>query len=86
MRSRDAGTTWENASPIAHPKGARHIEQLIPDPKAIEEAGKPITYVRKAPAAGRSGRDRGLVTSRGTRAAYWQVIVIALATGGIDSR
>ncbi|MBE7454511.1 MAG: hypothetical protein HS111_38335 [Kofleriaceae bacterium] len=44
MRSRDDGASWEDASRIAYPKGARFIEQLIPDPKAMEEADKPIGY------------------------------------------
>src|SRR5436309_1713289 len=44
MRSRDGGSTWEDASRIVYPKGARFIEQLIPDPKAMEAAGKPIAY------------------------------------------
>jgi len=44
MRSRDDGTTWEDASRIVYPQGARYIEQLIPDPKALKEADRPITY------------------------------------------
>src|SRR4051794_24023539 len=44
MRSRDAGATWEDASRVVYPQGARYIEQLIPDPKAMEGAGKPIAY------------------------------------------
>jgi hypothetical protein len=44
MRSRDDGSTWEDASRIVYPQGARYIEQIIPDPKAMKEADRPITY------------------------------------------
>lgn len=39
---RDGGSTWEDASRVVYPEGARYIEQLIPDPKAIcSPAGPP---------------------------------------------
>lgn len=70
MRSRDGGTTWEDASRIAYPKGARYIEQLIPDPKAMEEAGKPVTYkaaaLMKVWVLGFAGKDQPGVMHAGT--------------------
>lgn len=70
MRSRDGGATWEDASRIVYPKGARYIEQLIPDPRAMEEAGKPITYkaaaLMKVWVLGFAGRDQPGVIHAGT--------------------
>lgn len=70
MRSRDGGATWEDASRIAYPKGARYIEQLIPDPKAMDDAGKPITYkaaaLMKVWVLGFGGKDQPGVIHAGT--------------------
>lgn len=70
MRSKDGGATWEDASRIVYPKGARYIEQLIPDPKAMEEAGKPVTYkqaaLMKVWALGFAGKDQPGVIHAGT--------------------
>jgi hypothetical protein len=70
MRSRDGGATWEDASRVAYPKGARYIEQLIPDPKAMEEAGKSIAYkpaaLMKVWALGFAGKDQPGVIHAGT--------------------
>src|SRR5205823_4710671 len=69
-RSRDAGATWQDASRIAYPKGARYIEQMIPDPKAMEDAGKPITYkaaaLMKVWVIGFAGKDQPGVIHAGT--------------------
>jgi hypothetical protein len=70
MRSRDNGATWEDASRVVYPQGARYIEQLIPDPKAMEEAGKPIAYkaaaLMKIWALGFAGPDQPGVIHAGT--------------------
>ena len=70
MRSTDDGATWEDASRITYPEGARYIEQLIPDPKAMEDAGKPITYkaaaLMKVWALGFAGKDQPGVIHAGT--------------------
>jgi hypothetical protein len=70
MRSRDEGATWEDASRIAYPKGARYIEQLIPDPKVMEEAQKPIRYkpaaLMKVWVLGFAGPDQPGVIHAGT--------------------
>jgi hypothetical protein len=70
MRSRDEGTTWEDASRVAYPKGARYIEQLIPDPKAMEDAQKPIAYkdaaLMKVWVLGFGGTDQPGVIHAGT--------------------
>jgi hypothetical protein len=70
MRSRDGGATWEDASRVVYPQGARYVEQLIPDPKAMEEAGKPITYkaaaLMKIWALGFAGNDQPGVIHAGT--------------------
>ncbi len=70
MRSKDDGATWQDASRITYPQGARYIEQLIPDPKAMEEAGKPITYkpavLMKVWALGFAGQDQPGVIHAGT--------------------
>jgi len=70
MRSRDGGATWQDASRIAYPKGARYIEQLIPDPQAMDEAGKPITYkeaaLMKVWVLGFAGQDQPGVIHAGT--------------------
>lgn len=70
MRSRDGGASWEDASRIAYPEGARYIEQLIPDPKAMEEAGRPVTYkpaaLMKVWVLGFAGADQPGVIHAGT--------------------
>jgi len=70
MRSRDAGTTWEDASRITYPSGARYIEQLIPDPKEMEQAGRPVTYkaasLMKVWVLGFAGGDQPGVIHAGT--------------------
>ncbi len=70
MRSKDGGATWQDASRIVYPQGARYIEQLIPDPKAMEEAGKPITYkaaaLMKVWVLGFAGEDQPGVIHAGT--------------------
>ncbi len=70
MRSRDDGAIWEDASRITYPKGARYIEQLIPDPKAMEAAGKPVSYkpatLMKVWVLGFAGKDQPGVIHAGT--------------------
>lgn len=70
MRSKDGGATWQDASRIAYPKGARYIEQLIPDPKAMQDAGRPITYkaaaLMKVWVLGFAGADQPGVIHAGT--------------------
>jgi hypothetical protein len=70
LRSRDDGATWQDAGRVAYPKGARYIEQLIPDPKAMEEAGKPIAYkpaaLMKIWCLGFAGADQPGVIHAGT--------------------
>jgi len=70
MRSKDGGATWQDASRIAYPKGARYIEQLIPDPRAMQDAGRPITYkaaaLMKVWVLGFAGADQPGVIHAGT--------------------
>jgi photosystem II stability/assembly factor-like uncharacterized protein len=70
MRSLDDGASWEDASRIVYPKGARYIEQLIPSPSAMEDAGKPIAYksaaLMKVWALGFAGNDQPGVIHAGT--------------------
>lgn len=70
MRSKDGGATWQDASRIAYPKGARYIEQLIPDPKEMQDAGRPITYkaaaLMKVWVLGFAGADQPGVIHAGT--------------------
>lgn len=70
MRSRDGGESWEDASRVVYPEGARYIEQIIPSPEAMEKAGKKITYkpaaLMKIWALGFAGADQPGVIHAGT--------------------
>jgi photosystem II stability/assembly factor-like uncharacterized protein len=70
MRSRDGGESWEDASRVVYPEGARYIEQIIPSPEAMEKAGKKITYkpaaLMKIWALGFAGEDQPGVIHAGT--------------------